>query len=242
MARLAVPSASASHQTPTRVARRNMVMLVVEVAPANTAKVIGFDTITKIDSDAASRLVAEGLRFAVRYVGLGDGGPHDLDGEELDVLASAGLGVMAVQYARTSGWDAETGRTDGQAAARLVLAAGFPAEATLWCDLEGAIPNAEVAISYANAWHEGATSGGIADPGVYIGAGAAPPLMASQLYNDLAFRRYWRSFSRVNEVEVRGYQMIQLFPGDQIVAGVRVDLDVVQSDYRGSRPRWAVSN
>jgi hypothetical protein len=44
----------------------------------------------------------------------------------------------------------------------------------------------------------------------------------------------------VPNVDVRGYQMIQLFPDDVIVAGVRVDLDVVQSDYLQNRPVWAV--
>jgi hypothetical protein len=57
-----------------------------------------------------------------------------------------------------------------------------------------------------------------------------------------AFARYWRSFSAVENIEKRGYQMLQLFPGNQLVAGVPVDLDVVQSDYLGSRPVWAFAS
>jgi hypothetical protein len=215
-------------------------MLHVEIAPANTATIVGFDTIAKIDAAAAQRLVSAGLRFAVRYVSLGRPSPEALDALELDLLARAGLGVMAVQFARVADWNSVTGRADGEAAARGAIAAGLPPETTVWCDMEGAIPNAELAIAYGNGWYDGATSGGIADPGVYVGAGLAPPLTEAELFHSLPFRRYWRSFSAVNNVQTRGYQMLQLFPGDQSIAGVEVDLDVLQTDYLGSRPVWAV--
>jgi hypothetical protein len=47
------------------------------------------------------------------------------------------------------------------------------------------------------------------------------------------------NISLVPNVDVRGYQMLQLFPDDVTVGGVRVDLDVVQSDYLRNRPVWA---
>jgi hypothetical protein len=216
-------------------------MLRVEKAPSSTAKVIGFDTVAKVKTATAARLVAEGLVFGVRYVGLAGPTPGTLDALELEGLTRAGLGVMAVQYARTSAWSAETGRADGRAAARNALAAGLPPDTTLWCDMEGPIPGAEIAFAYANAWHEAATSAGMNDPGLYVGAGLAPPLSEAELFHALLFARYWRSFSAVSNVQARGYQMIQLFPGNQVVAGVQVDLDVVQSDYLGSRPLLAVA-
>jgi hypothetical protein len=147
---------------------------------------------------------------------------------------------MAVQYARTAEWSADTGHADRQAAARNALAAGLPPDTILWCDMEGAIPGAEVAIAYANGWFEGAISAGMNDPGVYVGAGVAPPLTDAELFRSLPFQRYWRSFSAVNNVHARGHQLIQLYRADQAIAGVQVDLDVVQSDYFGSRPTWAV--
>lgn len=215
-------------------------MLNVETAPVNTARIVGFDTIAKIDADAAARLADAGLCFAVRYVGLGEPGPRDLDGTELDALTGAGVAVMAVQYARTDGWSAAAGRADGQAAARNALVAGLPSDATLWCDVEGAIPGVAAGLAYASAWYAGAAAEGWAELGIYVGAGFAPPISDSQLFHALPFRRYWRSFSQVQNVATRGYQVLQLFPDDQVIAGVRVDLDVVQSDYLGSRPRWAV--
>jgi hypothetical protein len=69
--------------------------------------------------------------------------------------------------------------------------------------------------------------------------GADIPVSGRGLFEALSFTRYWRSLSQVSNVDVRGYQMVQLFPDDQFVAGVEVDLDVIQSDYLGSRPRWA---
>jgi hypothetical protein len=63
---------------------------------------------------------------------------------------------------------------------------------------------------------------------------------SEQLFHELPFRRYWRSLSQVPNVDVRGYQLIQLFPDDVTVAGVRVDLDVVQSDCLQNRPVWIV--
>jgi hypothetical protein len=212
--------------------------LVIETASTTPTRIVGFDTIAKLDGATATRLVSTGLAFGIRYVGLGDPGRSDLDATELHALTDAGLGMMAVQYARTKGWSKATGRTDGQAAARNALAAGVLAEATLWCDLEGRLPSAEVAIAYAAAWYDAATNAGIQDPGLYVGAGV--PLTSEQLFHDLPFRRYWRSFSQVPNVDVRGYQMIQLFPDDVTVAGVRVDLDVVQSDYLRNRPVWVV--
>jgi hypothetical protein len=214
-------------------------ILVAKTAPANSVCIVGFDTVAALDALAAQRLAGAGLRFALRYVGLSDGDAHTLRPAEVEALARADLAIMPVQYARTGGWSAETGRADGEAAALHAAAAGLPADVTLWCDLEGAIPSGEVALTYTAAWYRGATAAGAKDPGLYVGAG--PALTGTQLYVDLPFHRYWRSLSQVPNVDRRGYQMIQLFPGDETIAGVRVDLDVVQSDYFGDRPRWAVA-
>jgi hypothetical protein len=213
-------------------------MLQVQPAPVTPSRVVGFDTITKLTYAMATQLASAGLSFAARYVGLGPAGPEDLELGEVAALTDAGLGVMAVQYARTKGWSAEAGRADGEAAARNALAAGILPEATLWCDLEGRLPGADVAVAYATQWYEGARNAGIDDPGLYVGAGV--PLTSEQLFHELPFRRYWRSFSQVPNVDVRGYQLLQLYPDDITVAGVRVDLDVVQSDYLRNRPVWVI--
>jgi hypothetical protein len=66
-----------------------------------------------------------------------------------------------------------------------------------------AVKDAEAAIAYGNAWHDGATSAGMNDTGVYVGARVAPPLSESELFRALSFQRYWRSFSGVNNVRRR---------------------------------------
>jgi hypothetical protein len=178
----------------------------VETAPTIPTRIIGFDTVAKLDGVKAKHLASAGLVFAARYVSLGKPGRGDLDSAELQALTDAGLGVMPVQYGRTRGWSDATGRSDGQAAARNALAAGALPEATLWCDMEGRFPGADVAV----AWYEAATSAGMHDPGLCVGAGV--PLSSEQLFHELPFRRYWLSFSQVPNIDVRGYQLIQLFP------------------------------
>jgi hypothetical protein len=212
-------------------------MLRVEAAPIDPARIVGFDTIVKLTRADVTRLASTGLSFACRYVGLGAPGAADLDAGEVRDITDAGLGVMPVQYARTARWNASTGQADGESAARRTIAIGLPPEVTVWCDLEGRIP-LDAVIEYAAGWYEGATNAGVRDPGLYVGAGV--PLTSAQLFHDLPFRRYWRSLSQVPNVDVRGYQLLQLFPDDLTISGVRVDLDVVQSDYQQTRPVWAI--
>jgi hypothetical protein len=117
---------------------------------------------------------------------------------------------------------------------------GFPPEATLWCDQEDGVPSEAVAVEYASAWWLGATTAGSRDPGLYVGAGSGfqDPKV---LHGGVPFRRYWRSFSQVPNVDGRGYQLLQLFPPNQLVEGVRIDRDVVQSDYLGGLPILCVA-
>jgi hypothetical protein len=159
---------------------------------------------------------------------------------EFERLTKAGLGVMLTGFARTHVWSAETGAEDGQRIAAAALALGFPAEATLWDDLEDGVPSEILAGAYATAWWLAAVREGSRDPGIYVGAGSGfeDP---TALHKAVPFRRYWRSFSEVPNVAVRGYQMIQLFPPNQLVGGVRIDMNVVQSDYLGGLPVVAIS-
>jgi hypothetical protein len=161
--------------------------------------------------------------------------------EELAEVTGEGIGMWAIQFARTHGWSEETGAADGAAAVRNALAAGFPPGSVVEMDLEGKIP-LELQAPYANCWYEAATREGGGELAGYIGEGVL--LSASQLFHELAFRRYHRSMSQVPNVDVRGYQMLQLFPDDQelaVLPGRRFDLDVVQGDYLGGRWTWTVA-
>lgn len=201
----------------------------------------GADTDTKLTSASAGALKAAGLDFVVRYVSLGspDAG-GDLTPSEVQAILGAGLALMIVQHVRAPGWmpTAALGTQYGTAAAADAAACGYPAGATLWCDLEGVAAGASAAnvTAYVNAWNAAATAKGY-EPGLYVGSGDV--LDANQLYATSS-RRYWRSYSSVPNVSTRGYCLLQLFPTTTL-AGVSVDLDVVQQDYKGGYPHWATA-
>jgi hypothetical protein len=47
--------------------------------------------------------------------------------------------------------------------------------------------------------------------------------------------------SEVPNAAERGYQLFQLYPPNELVAGVRIDRDIVQSDYEGGLPVLCVA-
>jgi hypothetical protein len=202
---------------------------------------LGADSDTKIGATEALRLKAAGLRFLVRYLSLGaNESGSDLDKNEVTDILGAGLALMAVQHVRLPGWtpSAAMGAEDGSHAAHNAVSAGLLAGTTVWLDLEGINGNATETAAYANAWNDALRAAGY-DTGVYVGGGC--PLDEQQLYSLLHTHRYWRSFSQVPNVAGRGYCMIQLYPTTNI-AGVNVDLDIIQQDYKRGLPRWLVSS
>jgi hypothetical protein len=213
--------------------------LIAETVPLHSGRVIGIDTTTKLTRTSVRALLAENVAYCMRYVDLVAGGQNaaTLSATEVDDITGEGMPLMVVQFARTGGWSDATGRADGVAAARNVQSVRVPLDVCLTCDLEGHSLWSAAALDYANAWHEGATTEGATDLQLYVGAGV--PLTSFQLYHYLRFRGYMRSGSIVPDVDMRGYRMIQLDPLDQLIAGVLVDLSVVQSDRLGGRPRWA---
>jgi hypothetical protein len=213
-------------------------MLIAETVPLNSARVLGFDTDTKLTARTAGNLALAGFSFGKRYVGLEIGhAPGDLDAVEVGEMTDAGLSVMSVQHGRAAGWSQATGASDGQAAAVNHLATGLPADVTLSCDLEGEPMSVQQAIDYGGAWYGRATAEGCSSLELYVGAGV--PLTGGGLYHSLPFTLYWKSGSDVPDVWRRGYATIQLSPFDQLIAGVDLDLDVIGSDRLGNRPRWA---
>ena len=198
---------------------------------------LGFDTIEALSAAQAATLVKAGMKFGVRYVPLsGQSSPFAIGKTELSALTQAGLGVMLVQFGRTSGWSESIGFADGQAAASYAISMGYPAGGCLWLDLANA-GTADACIAYANAWYKGAVAGGMfgAALGIYCEPGV--PLTSSQLYHALSVSRYWKTAGRAPDVDVRGYQMLQLYPGNRTISqGIYIDYDAVQSDYLGSYP------
>lgn len=194
----------------------------------------GVDTITTFTPAMAARLKAAGYSFVVRYLGA-------LHPQERDAILGAGLALLAVGYSRRPGWQptAAVGASDGAAAVANAQAAGLPQGMTLYCDLEGPATGTTSSdcTGYVNAWADAVMSAGYI-AGLYVGY--AVPLTPQQLY-DLKVTAYWRSCSNVQSVAVRGYQMVQDPHADQNVAGIRVDIDVINADAKGDTPHWLVS-
>lgn len=218
-------------------------MWISEVVPVST-RVLGFDMLAKTSDTDARLLASLGLSFGVRYVDLVQGiTPLTLDPVELDVYERAALALMTVQFGRSSGWSLATGTNDGRAAAQNHLALGLPDDGTLSCDLEGRFASASQIIDYGSAWYQAAVREGMKGPALQVYCGEGVELLSSvQLFDDLPFQGYWRSASDVPNVAHRGYRMIQLAPLDLVISGVEIDLDVVQTDFKGGRPRWMRSS
>jgi hypothetical protein len=190
---------------------------------------VGIDTLDAAGVAAnGAKLRAEGLSFAMIYV-------ERATPAIVQAILAADLALAFLSEARVSGWSAASGTIDGKLAASRMLALGVPPSVSLGCDMESGVPGVPdeaTAVTYANAWYRAAIAEGMhADaPDLYVGYGSGF-VTPKVLYEKIAFRRYHKSLSDVITPERRGYCMMQLFPGDQMIAGVLVDFDVAQEDF-----------
>lgn len=194
----------------------------------------GCDVDAPLTATNAAALVADGFAFALRCLSGGAQAAPDLTGDEVAIIVGAGLALMPVHHVRYASPmpSAELGTADGQRAVAYARACGFPPGVTVWCDPEVQGGGGAETIAYIDAW-AGAVRGGGYDPGVYFGSGV--PLDGRQLYA-LSLDRYWKSQSQVSEPAC-GWTMIQLYP-ETSIAGIAVDVYVIQQDYRGRLPNW----
>jgi len=198
-----------------------------------TFPAMGVDTVARLTPDLCKNLKANGMTFAVRYLG---GATQQ---EVTDILAS-GLALMLVTYSRTSGWvpSKDLGDKDGVAAVARAKALGAPPAVTIWLDLEGCAGPASATTEWVNAWADKIKMAGY-EPGLYVGA--APGGLDSKSLYALRVVRYWHSCSEVPEVATCGYCMRQLRPWNAMVGGVQVDVDVIEEDLKHRLPTWIVA-
>jgi hypothetical protein len=222
--------------TPMRSAREEYVELPGEVEAAFPSAQ-GFDSNTIIDAATARRFFNEGYQFCLRYVSRMEESANDLTAHEAIDILNSGLALMPVQHVRNPGWSPSEalGREDGENAVSNARGIGFPEGVNIWCDLEGVNNTAEETdvIAYCHAWYGAVFAAGYI-PGIYVGANTL--LSAEQLYA-LPFQHYWKSQSNVPEIPIRGYQLVQLFPGIT-VNGINIDRDVTQNDNEGGQAQW----
>lgn len=192
----------------------------------------GWDTIQVITKTIAEALKAE-FDFGVRYLGT-------LTSPEVDVILGAGMALMAVTYGIKHGTplNATLGANYGASSVKQAQTAGIPKGNTLWLDVEDCTGSAQDADDFVNSWVTPVRAAGFI-PGMYDGAGI--PLTAEQL-GALGVNRYWHSCSNVIVPTYGGmaigFCMQQLFKPNVPRAGILVDLNVVQHDFRGRLPVW----
>lgn len=184
------------------------------------------DTDSKITAAQALALRAADIDGVIRYLG-------SITRDELDGILAAELRVSFVTFADAF---------DGEAAVAQLRALDVPAFATprvtVWLDLESDTNAPAIVIAKVNAWAAAIRTAGY-DPGLYLGANQ--PLTSDQV-GELDVDRYWQSVSYVMCPTLHGspigFCMVQLDPPNQMLAGVEIDYDVAQHDYRGRAATW----
>jgi Domain of unknown function (DUF1906) len=184
-----------------------------------------------------------GIRGVVRCLSIEEPDPNDLDYEEAAAILGAGMSLMAYQHPRFAGWHptGPMGKVDGLHAGTNAMKAGLMPGTTIWWDLEGVAGGTQSTdvAACGNEWWGSVKTVGY-DRGCYVGFDDI--LDAQQLYQMLAFKNYWSSFSLVPTPARRGFQMYQIWGGDArasgVVAGIPVDFDVCGRDWLGGGPNW----
>lgn len=199
-------------------------MNVVPITPGTR----GVDTDTPVSDTFARMLLSNRFDFVLRYL-------SDVTSHELATVLGDGLGVCLVTHSRGVGWSpsAALGTSDGVADVAQLKALGIPATMVIWIDLEGSGGSAADTAAWVNARAiEIVNAGYVA--GVYVGNQCV--LNAQQLYALPNVTRYWKAFNLgIPDVQC-GFCMLQLYPPDQVIGGLEVDLDVTQQDYEGRLP------
>ena len=211
-------------------------------------RALGLDCAWEIKPALAEWFASIGIRYAVRYIDRkypGRGGPSWLDyltRGELNILLDAGLSVGVVQRAKFRGKDylsSEYGRDMGRAAALNATRLRLPSGVTVWCDAEWTDePTATQIREYLNGWSSEVAREGYA-PGLYVGAGCAPPMSPAQLYKLPRYKSYWQSVSQVSNVATRGYCLVQSW--EYVLRGTRPEtwrLETMTDSNKRKGPRF----
>jgi len=211
------------------------------IARPLTVGMRGFDTSQKLTAVQYQWAKANGFDFAVRYAPLAGQSPAvGIDAAELAAGLSSGLGMMIVQFSRTGGLTQQQGHDDGEALVARLKTLSLPLAVSMWGDFYPA--DAATMKAYGNALFAGTIAAGA--PATSFGGYNEPGVPAGlDLYRDYDFHRYWRTNGQVPNVENRGFQILQLFPGNRLVgppgAQFLIDYDFAQSDWRGDAPMAA---
>lgn len=205
----------------------------------------GFDCNATVTSLVARAMRDANFTFAVRYLPRITAKAIDLTPTEVDVITSAGLGIIGVQHFEGDGWTPtfEKGSNYGKTAAAHAAMCGLVNGTHLFLDLEGVNKDVDhqVIIEYCNEWHHEVSAAGF-KPGLYVGWDCR--LTPKELYYKLAFDCYWAAYNldtRLYPV-VRGVCMQQ--SSGKAPTGVKLSIDVneILGDHLGGYPTMTVAD
>jgi len=199
----------------------------------------GFDCNVKLSFDVASKFKASGFDYAIRYVGRYTMASHDIDKNELNDILNAGVDLGIVQHCPAGKGilpSKELGKLWGTNAREFSKQVGYGEGKIVYLDLEDVNSDyryrQQEIFDYCNAWYDEVVQ--YYTPGIYIGFNNY--MTSDQLYNDLAFKDYWQSLSRVPDVSVRGYAMRQYPYGT--LHGIQIDKNILMGDRLGRSPQF----
>ncbi len=177
----------------------------------------------------ANDLKEDGVDCLVGYLGV-------INPTRLLQVMDAGLAFMPVTLA---------GHMHGESSVNYCHELCIPQGVTVWLDLEGQTafetPPLEL-IGKINAWADAIQNAGYM-PGLYVGV--PQPLTSDELYS-LKVVRYWRGQGSIRDRHNQlaeptgcGWCMTQAYPQHNR-AGVLVDDDMIQEDYKSRLPVWCI--
>jgi hypothetical protein len=196
------------------------------------------DTAAKLNPAILQQIRDAGYSGVGRYVPLPSNSPaRDIDAAELGAIMEVGLGLLLVQHVRAGTWDPanHSGEADARTAVQFARAAGYPAGAHLFIDLESIGGSGAATKTFAEAWANVVVGAGFL-AGAYIGFSV--PLNPQELFDLHSITSYWSDLGpRV--VAQRGFAIKQ--HAEIEIAGTRFDPDTIQADDLGQTPAWAAA-
>lgn len=202
-------------------------------SPVGAAAFDHYGHLSLPQTQALSRL---GFRVALLYAGV-------VDANDLQFCFAAGLSVGFIMQGLAASTQPTNalGVTVAQNAIVSLTALGVPPGPHLVQDLEGGTHYPADWIAFSDAASLASESAGW-KPAVYVGDSLG--LTSAQLFS-LRAQLYWKSMSRVVDSSGQiaepqcGWAMVQMFPGNLVVGGTQIDVDIIGRDYQ-QRTLWVV--
>jgi hypothetical protein len=213
--------------------------MTIGVARAAIPHTFGFDTVQGW-TQAELQALHDHPWTPMRWIALFLGDPNAA--AKRDAAFALGMPILLVTFSRASGWvpSSSEGQVDGAGDVERATSLGAPPTVHIMSDLEGCSGTVQTTEDWANA-RGGAQKAAGYSPGIYVAAGQA--LQGVEL-SSLVQTSYWQGLSVLTAPGAPpGYTIepscgwgIRQLPHTVTLAGVNLDVNVIQYDWRGRLP------